>query len=200
MLLLAFFACGPEELVKTCSEVETVVADDVELDLGFTVADLVSDANLDALPVNNLQGERLTISLAVNRGEGDAALVDKTIETESLSGVGPSQHITYEFNDGCMDEVTVPVSVTLLDDAGTVNIQAEGTLYTADDGTMYSGVTLEASFDPATSTFPVGFRADPAFGSLFALFPPDYEPTLTVWITAADGAQEAVISTPGRQL
>ncbi|GDX82489.1 hypothetical protein LBMAG42_43000 [Deltaproteobacteria bacterium] len=198
MVILAFFSCAPEEAVKTCAEADTTVADDAVLDLGFTVMDLVASANLESVAVNTLQGQSLTIALSVLRAEGDAVLVDKTIETEIISEGGPGRSVTYEFNDGCRDEVTVPVTVALTDEAGAVNIQAEGTLYTADDGTMYTGVTLDAAFDPVASTLPSGYHGYPTVGALHVLFLADLDPELTVWVTMADGAQEARLSTPGR--
>lgn len=194
-MLLLLLACGPNEIVRTCTAEDRLVADDAVLDLGFSVAELIAETNLGALDLVDLRGDAWTVDLAVARGEGEATLVDKTIVDEDQGGSGPSTSITYTFNDGCMDELTVPVSVALTADG--VDIRATGTLYTADDGTMGTGVTLDAIFDAATSTFPPGLHDDPVAGALAATLFAGSNPTMAVWITEADGTREAVLSTPG---
>lgn len=196
LVFLVLAGCG-RQIVRSCAEAgEAPVPDDVRLDLGFTVSDLVQAASLGAMDLNDLDGTLRSVQLSVTRGEGDALLVDKTIEDDVTPGLGSSTSITQVFDGGCTDELTVPIVATLTSTDGEVDVWATGTLYTFDDGTVNTGVTLSASFDPAVSTYPPGFHPDPVSGLIRAtLREPD--PTLAVWVTSSDGAQEAALSTPG---
>lgn len=197
LAFLVLVGCG-KQIVRSCAEAEEApVADDVMLDLGFSVSDLVQEASPGAIDLYDLDGRLRSVQLSVTRGEGDALLVDKTIEDDVTPGIGSSTSITFDFNDGCTDELTVPIVATLTSTDGEIDVRATGTLYTFDDGTMNTGVTLSASFDPALTTYPPGFHADPVSGLIRATLLREPDPTLAVWVTSSDGAQEAVLSTPG---
>lgn len=188
-MLLLFAACS-NELVRTCSEVETTTTADAMLDLGFTPADLVAGSNIHSLTMYDLAGEPHGVEISATLGAGDIALVDKTIVDE---GDPDASYITVTFNDGCLDEVTVPVDVSLAGEG--VEIEATGTVFSADDGQMGTGSTIDGTFDPATSLFPPGFHAGPVDGVVVGAFAPSWAPSLKVWVTAADGTREAVLST-----
>lgn len=188
-MILVLLACSTE-LVKTCSEVETTVSADTTLDLGFTPAELVAKTNVRSLTMYDLGGEPHEVEISATLGAGDIALVDKTIVDE---GDPDASRITYTFNDGCLDEITVPVDVSLVGE--DIAVDAVGTVYSADDGQMGTGSTVDAAFDPAASTFPPGFHADPVDGVLIGASVPGWAPSFKLWVTAADGTREAVLST-----
>ena len=194
-MILLLAACGPIEVTKTCSETEVTVASETMLDLGFTPAQLAETMNLRSLTMYDLGGEAHEVDVGVGVTEGAILLTDKTIDKEVTGGAGPNRSITVEFTDGCTDELTVPVAIKLTD--VDIDLTAIGTLYTSDDGNMGTGTKLEGTFDPAASTFPPGFHTGPSAGVLRGWRVAGGEPTLAVWVTAADGVEEAVLSTEG---
>lgn len=188
-MILVLLACS-NELVRTCSEVETTVSADTTLDLGFTPTELVAKTNARSLTMFDLAGAPHDVEIRVTLGAGAIELVDKTFVDE---GDPDATSITYAGDPGCMDEVTVPIELSLIGEG--VAVDAVGTVYSADDGQMGTGSRVDATFDPAASTFPPGFHTDPVDGVLVGASAPGWAPSFKLWVTAADGTQEAVLST-----
>lgn len=197
MLTLILGGCGLTEVVQTCTRENTAVADDAaELDLGFSVADLVARLDGLTLPMVDLAGEDHTVTFGVSRTAAQASLVDTTIEAEVVKQGGENQSITNDWTGACEDELTVPATVTLAE-GDAVAVTAVGSLFTSDDGASGGGVLLEAEFDPSVSTFPSGGPAAPTAGHLRGTFLRGVDPTLAVWVEDDAGAAAAVLSTPG---
>lgn len=196
MFVWLVLACSPTEITATCArEAGAVEEEDTELDLGFSVAELVADSSERSFELVDLAAGIHAVTLTVSRTADEATLVDATVEEEVTKAGDEGTLITADFDGACVDELTVPVVVELADDAGAIDIAAEGTLWTDDDGERGTGVLLDAQFDPLDSVLPPGFHPGPVSGRVLGTLLTGVGPGVVVWVVAEDGAHEAVLAT-----
>lgn len=191
-MLILLMGCWTRVEVTCLEDAPRDVAADEALDFGGTLADLVATVDATTLDTYDLAGATHRIDVSATPS-GDASLVDRELHEEIVHRGGQNQAITYLFEGTCADEVTAPLTLTLTDGDGLVAIEATATLVTTEDGTDLV-TAIDGTFDPATATFPAGFHADPTDGAVFLDLSSAAAPRLDVWVTAADGAQEAVLS------
>lgn len=196
MFLLLTIACT-EQVEQTCIEdPPRVLATDEALDFGGTLDDLVAAVDSASFAVYDLAGATHLLDAALVL-TGDATLVDREVHEEIVRPGGPNRSITWLVDGTCYDEVSAPVTLTLADADGLVAIEAEATL-TATEGGFGIVTAVDGGFDPAAATFPAGFHDDPTEAEVLLDLASDVDPHLVVWVTAADGAEEAVLTTWGQ--
>lgn len=198
MIALLLVGCWMETRTEShCEVVERDIADDEPLELGyngssvFSVNEALGLIEPRSIDARDLLGTTVPIEVTLARGEGTATLHDSTQVDEVVQAGGPIQSQTWVGENDCLDELRVPVVVTLIGEG--VSVAAVATL--ENDPIDFETPLFHAhgSLDPETDTVPVGLHGAPVSGEIAVTWFDGRIIHLGVTTTTSDGARESVL-------